>query len=141
MSETLRSSVLKVGRSDGPLVDQPINPAWILEGTPHARTSAWGESPDGTTSHWTWDCTPGRFRWYYECDESIVVVAGSVSIQVDDEPPVWLAVGDGAYFPAGHWVTWQVDDYVRKQAVVRVPVPRTMRYAVNGIGRRKHRLR
>ena len=103
--------------------------------------SEWGESPDGTTSHWTWDCTAGRFRWYYEVDESIVIVAGSVSIQVDDEPPVLLAVGDAAYFPAGHWVTWQVDEYVRKQAVVRVPVPRTMRYAVNGIGRRKHRLR
>ena len=52
-----------------------------------------------------------------------------------------LAVGDAAYFPAGHWVTWQIDDYVRKQAVVRVPVPRAMQYAVNGIGRRKHRLR
>ena len=35
----------------------------------------------------------------------------------------------------------QVDDYVRKQAVVRVPVPRSMRYAVNGFGRRTHRLR
>jgi hypothetical protein len=35
----------------------------------------------------------------------------------------------------------QVDEYVRKQAGVRVPVPRTLRYAVNGIGRRTHRLR
>ena len=70
-----------------------------------------------------------------------MIVAGSVSIQVDDEEPVVLAVGDAAYFPAGHWVTWQVDEYVRKQAVVRVPVPRTMQYAVKGIGRRKHRLR
>ena len=70
-----------------------------------------------------------------------MIVAGSVSIQVDDEAPVVLAVGDAAYFPAGHWVTWQVGEYVRKQAVVRVPVPRAMRYAVKGIGRRKHRLR
>ena len=141
MIQAAGSSVLKVARKDGPLVDQPINPDWILEGTPHARVSGWAESPDGTTSHWTWDCTAGRFRWYYEIDESIVIVAGSVLIQVDDEDPIELAVGDAAYFPAGHWVTWQVGDYVRKQAVVRVPVPRTMRYAVKGIGRRTHRLR
>ena len=106
MIQTTGSSVLKVSRKDGPLVDQPINPDWILEGTPHARVSGWAESPDGTTSHWTWDCTAGRFRWYYEIDESIVIVAGSVSIQVDDEEPIVLAVGDAAYFPAGHWVTW-----------------------------------
>ncbi len=141
MTPTAASSVLKVARSDISLTDQPINPDWILEGTPRARISEWGESPDGTTSHWTWDCTAGRFRWYYDVDETIVVVAGAVTIRVDDEPPVRLEVGDAAYFPAGHWVTWHVEEYVRKQAVVRVPVPRTMRLAVNGIGRRKHRLR
>lgn len=141
MTQTATASVLKVGRGDATLHDHPINPDWVLEGSPRARIGEWGESPDGTTSHWTWDCTAGRFRWYYEVDESIVVVAGSVSIQLDDEPPVLLSAGDAAYFPAGHWATWQVDDYVRKQAVVRVPVPRTMRYAVKGFGRRKHRLR
>src|SRR3954452_20370426 len=127
MTQSVASSVLKVARADDVLREHPINPEWILEGAPRARIAEWAESPDGTTSHWTWDCTAGRFRWYYEVDESIVVVAGSVSIQVDEEPPVLLSAGDAAYFPAGHWVTWQVDDYVRKQAVVRVPVPRTMR--------------
>ncbi len=141
MTQSVTSSVLKVARGDGELRDQPINPDWVLEGTPRARISEWAESPDGTTSHWTWDCSAGRFRWYFEVDESIVVVAGSVALQVDGEPPVVLEVGDAAYFPAGLWVTWQVDDYVRKQAVVRVPVPRSMRYAVNGLGRRTHRLR
>ena len=141
MTQSVGSSVLKVARGDGPLVDQPINPDWILEGTPHARVSEWGESPDGTTSHWTWDCTAGRFRWYYEVDESIVVVAGLGPDPGRRRGTGRAEVGDAAYFPAGHWVTWQVDDYVRKQAVVRVPVPRTMRYAVKGIGRRKHRLR
>ena len=132
--------MLRVGRADVELVDHPINPEWILAGQPHARISEWGESPDRTVSHWTWDCTAGRFRWYYDVDESIVVVAGSMAIQVDAEPPVTLAVGDAAYFPAGHWVTWSVEEYVRKHAVVRVPVPRGMRYAVNGLGRRAHRL-
>jgi hypothetical protein len=69
------------------------------------------------------------------------VIDGSVSIQLEDEPPVRLRPGDAADFPAGHWTTWTVDEYVRKQAVVRVPVPYQLRYAVNGFGRRTHRLR
>jgi uncharacterized cupin superfamily protein len=141
VTQTAASRVFAVARGDQALHDHPINPDWVLEGQPRARISGWGESPDGITSHWTWDCTAGRFRWYYEVDESIVVVAGAASIQVDGEPPVSLAAGDAAYFPAGHWATWHVEDYVRKQAVVRVPVPRTMRLAVKGFGRRKHRLR
>ena len=141
MTHTVGSRVLRVSRGEVQLEDHPINPDWVLEGAPWARISEWGESADGTTSHWTWDCTAGRFRWYYEVDETIVITEGSATLQVDGEPPVALGVGDAAYCPAGHWVTWTVESYVRKQAVVRVPVPRTMRYAVNGFGRRMHRLR
>ncbi len=133
--------VLQVSHGEVELEDHPINPEWVLEGTPAARISEWAESEDGTTSHWTWDCTAGKFRWYYDVDETIVVIDGSVSIQVDDEPAIQLRVGDAAYFPAGHWVTWTVPEYVRKQAVVRVPVPRAFRYVVKGFGRRMHRLR
>jgi uncharacterized cupin superfamily protein len=141
MAETVGHGVLRLSRGELELVDHPINPDWVLAGEPRARISGWGESPDGTTSHWTWDCTAGRFRWYYAVDETIVVIEGSACLQVDDEPPVVLQVGDAAYFPAGHWVTWDVESYVRKHAVVRVPVPRPMRYAVSGFGRRMHRLR
>jgi uncharacterized protein len=141
MTATVSSRVLSVSRGEVELVDHPINPDWVLEGNPVARISEWAESADGSASHWTWDCTAGRFRWYYDVDETIVVIEGGCSIQIDDEPPVLLGVGDAAYFPAGHWVTWTVEHYVRKHAVVRVPVPRSMRYVVNGFGRRTHRLR
>ncbi len=141
MTETVAGRVLHVSRGEVDLEDHPINPEWVLDGQPQARLSEWAESADGTTSHWTWDCTAGRFRWYYDVDETIVIIAGSVSLQVDGEPPVVLQVGDAGYFPAGHWVTWTVESYVRKHAMVRVPVPRSMRYAVNGFGRRMHRLR
>jgi uncharacterized protein len=135
------SRVLLVSHGEVELEDHPINPEWVIEGSPRARISQWAESEDGFVSHWTWDCTAGQFRWYYEVDETIVIINGSVSIQVDNEPPVLLKVGDAAYFSAGHWVTWTVPEYVRKQAVVRVPIPRTMRYVAKGFGRRKHRLR
>jgi uncharacterized cupin superfamily protein len=141
MTETIASAVLRVARADADLVDHPINPDWILEGAPHARISEWAESLDGTTSHWTWDCTAGRFRWYYAVDETIVIVEGGMTIQAAGDEPLTLSAGDAAYFTAGNWVTWTIPTYVRKHAVVRVPVPRAMRYAVNGFGRRTHRLR
>ena len=128
-------------QSDALLEDDPINPAWILEGQPKARCTIWAESADRTTANWVWDCTSGSFRWYYDLDETIVVIDGAATIQVDGQEPVTLGVGDAAYYPAGTWATWTIDTYVRKQAVVRVPVPRAMAYAVNGFGRRTHRLR
>lgn len=131
---------LGVSRGDAVLRADPIEPSWVLEGDPVARTSGWAESADGTTSHWTWDCTAGRFRWHFALDETIVVICGSVRIDVAGHVHE-LAVGDAAYFPAGTWSVWTVEDHVRKHAVLRVPVPRAMAYAVNGFGRRTHRLR
>ncbi len=103
--------------------------------------SEWATSADGSATHWTWDCTAGRFRWYFDLDETMVVVDGGVVLQVGEEPPVTLGTGDAAFFRAGTWVTWTVPEYVRKHAVLRVPVPRPMAYAVRGFGRRTHRLR
>lgn len=133
-------SVLGVSRADTELREEPIPADWVLEGRPQARISEWAESADGTTSHWTWDCSAGRFRWYFPLDETIVVVCGSTRIEVGGVVHD-LGVGDAAYFPAGTWSVWEVADHVRKHAILRVPVPKGMRYAVNGFGRRSHRLR
>lgn len=121
------------------LVDDPINPDWILTGEPHARARTWAESADGAACSWLWDCTAGSFRWWFAMDETVHIIEGSVTVQVDGEEPILLGVGDAAYFPAGRWSTWTIDDYVRKHAVLRVPVPAALAYLVNGFGRRKHR--
>jgi uncharacterized cupin superfamily protein len=71
-------------------------------------------------------------------DETVHIVEGSVTVQVDGEVPVTLGVGDAAYWRAGQWSTWTIDDYVRKHAVLRVPVPGPMAFLVNGFGRRKY---
>jgi uncharacterized cupin superfamily protein len=123
---------------DVELADDPIDQGWILEGEPRARAKTWAESADGTTCSWLWDCTAGSFRWWFGMDETVHIVEGSVTVQVDGEQPMTLGVGDAAYFPAGRWSTWTVEDYVRKHAVLRVPVPRSMAYLVNGFGRRKY---
>lgn len=120
------------------LEDDPINPEDILSGEPHARARTWAVSADGTTTHWMWDCSAGSFRWWFGFDETVSIVEGSVRVEVDGEAPLVLEVGDAAYFPAGRWSTWTVDDYVCKQAVLRVPVPRSMAFVSKVLGQRKY---
>lgn len=127
--------------ADVDLVDDPIRPEWVLAGHPRARIHSWAVSPDAIASTHVWDCTAGRFRWYFEADETISIIDGSVTIGADGVEPVRLTVGDAAYFRAGTWTVWDVETYVRKHAVLRVPVPSSMAYVVRGFGARTHRLR
>jgi uncharacterized cupin superfamily protein len=132
-----QNTAATIGRS-AELEDAPIRPEDVLSGDPRARARTWAVSADGTTSHWMWDCSAGSFRWWFGFDETVCIVEGSVRVQVDGEEPVELTVGDAAYFPAGRWSTWTVEDHVRKQAVLRVPVPRSMSYVARVLGQRKH---
>lgn len=106
------------------LRDDPIRPEWVLDGEPRARSAAWVTSADTTSSSFVWDCTAGRFRWFFAEDETVHVIDGSVAIEVEGRAPVVLGVGDAALFRAGTWAVWTVDDYVRKHAVLRMPSPR-----------------
>lgn len=126
---------------DSELADDPINPEWILSGDPRARAKTWAITPDRTTTHWTWDCSAGSFRWWFGVDETVHIVAGSVTVEVDGEAPMTLEVGDAAYFRAGQWSTWTVDDYVRKHAVLRIPVAKTLALPARVFGRRKYALK
>ena len=120
------------------LLDDPIRPDDVLSGDPRARSHTWAVSADAMTSHWLWDCTAGSFRWWFGFDETVCIVEGSVDVHVDGEEPITLRAGDAAYFPAGRWSTWTVDEYVRKHAVLRVPVPRSMAPAAKALGQRKY---
>jgi uncharacterized cupin superfamily protein len=120
------------------LRDDPIDPQHVLAGRPHARARTWAVSADRTTTHWVWECSAGSFRWWFGFDETVTILEGSVRVEVDGEPPIVLVAGDAAYFPAGRWSTWTIDEYVRKQAVLRVPVPRPIALATRVLGQRKY---
>ena len=120
------------------LQDDPINPEDILSGEPRARALTWAVSADQSAAHWLWECSAGSFRWWFGLDETVTIVEGSVRIEVDGEESIDLGPGDAAYFPAGRWSTWTVDEYVRKHAVLRVPVPGPMAYVARVLGQRKH---
>ena len=112
-------SIEAVRLSEVLLQDSPIDPDWIIEGEPHARVAEWSRSIDGTTTTNVWDCTAGRFRWYFSVDEIVHIMDGSVTVSSDDHPERTLVAGDAALFRAGTWSEWHVEDYVRKHAILR----------------------
>jgi uncharacterized cupin superfamily protein len=99
----------------------PIRSAWILEGNPVARNKVLSVSADGTARTMIWDCTAGRFNWFYNIDETVYVLAGSVKLK-DSTGVRVLAADDSIFFPAGSSAEWIVDDYIRKLAFLRRPL-------------------
>jgi uncharacterized protein len=112
------------------LKPDPIDPSWILEGDPVARSGLWSLSPDKTTSSWVWDCTAGRFNWYFDADETIYVIEGEVIITAEGQEPQSLRAGHAALFYAGTRSEWYVPRYVRKHAILRPHLARPVALAV-----------
>lgn len=107
----------------------PIEPSWILEGTPVARLAEHSRSPDDAAVTAVWECTAGAFRWYFGWDETVVITEGEVHVTAEDGSTRTLRTGDIAYFTGGTWATWRVDSYVKKIAFVRKPFPKPLAVA------------
>jgi uncharacterized cupin superfamily protein len=107
----------------------PIAAAWVLEGTPTARNKFLSGSADNTASSWMWDCTAGKFNWFYDIDETICIVEGSVIVRDHRGSTRRLVAGDTAFFPAGSSAEWTVEEYVRKIAFLRQPLPKAVLFA------------
>jgi uncharacterized protein len=107
----------------------PIVPAWVIEGTPIARNFVLSRSDDATATPLLWDCTAGVFNWHYDIDETVFVLEGSVTVIDDDGVEHRLGPGDHALFRAGSHAVWRVEDYVRKVAFCRNPLPIPLTFA------------
>lgn len=101
----------------------PITASWILEGTPTARNAQLFRNQDWSSWTMMWECTHGRFNWFYDIDETVHIVEGEVVITADGQPPRRLGPGDVAFFPAGSHAVWYVERYVRKIAFCRRTIP------------------
>src|SRR5580693_6892297 len=104
-------------------VSCPVNPAWVLGGTPVARIEHLSSSADGTASTYFWDCTAGRFNWFYTFDETLHILEGSVTLKFPDGRSRHVSVGDVVFFPKGSRAEWTVDSYIRKLAFCRTALP------------------
>jgi uncharacterized cupin superfamily protein len=104
----------------------PIYPSWIIEGNPIARNKVLSSSVDGTASTLIWDCTAGRFNWFYDVDETIYVIEGGVVIRDEAGLQRRYNAGDSIFFPAGARAEWHVEKYIRKIAFCRTPLPASL---------------
>lgn len=100
----------------------PINPAWIIDGSPITRAAA--EATVGALSSGFWDCTAGHFDWHYGSDEAIYIIEGGAMVR-DRAAELsggggWreLHPGDSITFPAGSSYEWIVPRYIHKFWVI-----------------------
>jgi uncharacterized cupin superfamily protein len=131
--ERMNESCLAFGSSNNTLELAPINSAWILEGTPIARNCTISTSKDGTSVALIWDCTAGRFNWFYDVDETVYVIEGSVLLKDANGAQRRVSAGDTVHFPVGAKVEWTVDKYIRKVAFCAAPMPKPIRFAWRGL--------
>lgn len=133
-------STITFGVSAPNIAPSPINPEWILEGNPLARTEQLSVSADGTAGTYIWDCTAGRFNWFYNFDETFHILEGSVTLKEANGTRV-VSAGDTVFFPIGSSAEWTVEKYVRKIAFCRIPYPEYLNSARRVLRRVKRLVR
>jgi len=101
----------------------PIVRTWIIDGSPVARTDFLSVSADGTANSFYWDCTAGRFNWFYGFDETLHILEGSAVLKFPDGRLQRIVAGDTVFFPKGSRAEWTVEEYIRKVAFCRSPWP------------------
>jgi uncharacterized cupin superfamily protein len=109
--------------SNSAFTSDPINPAWILEGTPSARVNVLAVGSDGSAWTCIWDCSAGKFNWFYSFDETVYILDGSVTLFGGTQQERTLKPGDMYFFPKGSQAHWHVEDHVRKLAFCHTILP------------------
>ena len=105
------------------LMPRPIEPSWIIEGNPVAQCSVLSKSADGLASTMVWECSEGKFNWYYDFDETILILEGSIVVESDTMPPTRYGAGDVIFFRDGAHAKWHVQGRVKKLAFCRKTQP------------------
>jgi uncharacterized cupin superfamily protein len=112
--------LIETGQCNVDLKPSPIKPSWIIEGNPEARSHKLSASADGAAATLIWACTEGKFNWYYDFDETIIILEGSVVLESEGMPPKRYGVGEVIFFRSGAHVKWHVEGYVKKVAFCRL---------------------
>ena len=105
------------------LTPRPIEPSWIIEGNPLAQSCILSQSADGLATTIVWRCTEGKFDWYYDFDETILILEGSIVLESDNMAPTRYGPGDVVFFRDGAHAKWHVEGHVKKLAFCRKTQP------------------
>jgi uncharacterized cupin superfamily protein len=112
------------------LTPRPIEPSWIIEGNPVAQWHVLSRSADGLASTMVWECSEGRFNWYYDFDETVLILEGSIVLESEGMPPTRYIAGDVIFFKDGAHAKWHVEGRVRKLAFCRKTQPVWLGFAL-----------
>lgn len=113
----------KVNIASAKLESWPLPAEWIIDGQPAPSGLVLSKSEDARQVRGVWACTPGKFRWNFSYDETIVVVEGRATVELENGSVVTLQPGDLAFFERGQWSTWTIHESLRKAFHADSPTP------------------
>jgi uncharacterized cupin superfamily protein len=123
LESEMSRALIEAGNVAASLTLRPIEPSWIIEGNPVAQSAVLSKSADGTASTVVWECSEGKFNWYYDLDETILILEGSIVLENDTMRPTRYGPGDVIFFKDGAHAKWHVEGRVRKLAFCRKTQP------------------
>jgi uncharacterized protein len=135
---TMPLSRVETSHCDVDLQPSPIEPSWVIEGNPEARAHMLWSSSDHAAKTFIWSCTRGTFNWYYDLDETIMILEGSMVLESDGMPSKRYGVGDAVFFREGAHVKWHVEDYVKKVCFCRITNAFGLAFAVRAVNKLKY---
>jgi uncharacterized cupin superfamily protein len=116
-------SLIEIAKLTVDLAPRPIERSWILEGNPQASCCILSQSADGLATTMVWHCTEGKFNWFYDFDETILILDGSIVLESDGLAPTRYVAGDVIFFRDGAHAKWHVQGHVKKLAFCRKTSP------------------
>ena len=122
------------------LKTSPIASSWIIAGNPVAQSTVLSKSADGLAWTMVWQCTEGKFNWYYDLDETILILEGSIVLESATMPPTRYGPGDVVLFRNGAHAIWHVEGYVRKLAFFRRSQPLLLAFVLRASSKIKRTL-
>ncbi len=130
-------SLIETANLQVELAPAPIEPSWILEGTPTATSCTIARSSDGLGATIVWHCTEGKFNWYYDFDETILILEGAIVLESEGMPPKRYGPGDVIFFRDGAHAKWHVEGHVKKLAYCLKTQPYVLGLVVRAINKLK----
>ena len=87
-----------------------------------------------------WECSEGKFNWYYDFDETILILEGAIVLENNTMRPTRYGPGDVIFFKDGAHAQWHVEGRVRKLAFGRRTQPVLLGFALRVFSKLKRTL-
>jgi hypothetical protein len=138
--QSMSRALIEVANTALNLKPGRIEPSWIIEGNPATQQTVLSKSADRQAWTMIWQCSEGKFNWYYDYDETVLILEGSAIIEDETMPPTRFGPGDVIYFRSGAHAKWHVEDHVRKLAFFRRAQPIPLRFVLAAFSKIKRTL-